>query len=68
MSAPNEVWLLECRSRARKNGKWSEWETMQDWRGGSGRAVVLLEFPTEEIVAYPTFERRAVKYVRQEPK
>jgi hypothetical protein len=65
VSAPNEVWLLECRRRARKDGKWSEWEQVEGWRG---RAVVFLEFPTEEIVAYPIFERRAVKYVREEPK
>ena len=57
------LWVLEFRTRKRRNGKWSEWESMEhDYR----TVTAYREYPTDRVFANPTYERRAVEYNRKE--
>lgn len=55
------VWLMEYRTRERKNGKWSEWYEM-DY--SSNPRAAYRSFPNDRMVSEVKYERRAVEYVR----
>lgn len=57
----NSVWLLEYRTRKRKNGKWSEWAS-RDRTDSTAQAYHV--FPDVLVFANEKYERRAVEYVR----
>lgn len=59
----DSVWLLEYRSRERKNGKWSEWANNEGWKG-VGMRNAYSEYPSREVLSHEKYERRAVEYVR----
>ena len=62
-----ELWILEYRTRNRKNGKWSEWFAMDNVN--SGRAVTAYPFyPASDVFKHEKYERRAVKFTRAEYK
>ena len=55
------VWLMEVRHRARKNGKWSEWE-----HSGIPDAIksAYPYYPADRVIREIRYERRAVEYTR----
>lgn len=56
------LWVLEYRTRERKNGKWSEWAP----DGAAYRpATAFKEYPSDQVFAHERYERRAVEYVRK---
>lgn len=59
------LWVLEYRTRKRRNSKWEPWRSIEP----AGRIAVTAfrEYPKAEVMQEATYERRAVEYVRKEP-
>jgi hypothetical protein len=57
------LWILEFRTRKRKNGKWSEWSSMEH---KDRPCVAYREYPSDRTLSADCYERRAVEYVRKE--
>ena len=56
------VWLVEFRHRDRKNGKWSEWQSINaEFRN----PYAYINSPA--IVMGDKYQTRAVEYIRKEP-
>ena len=53
------VWLIEGRHRQRKNGKWSEWESVYG-------STYYMERPVNQEIKEIYYERRDVEYIRRE--
>lgn len=59
----DSLWVLEYRTRERKNGKWSEWFSIDH---PDRPATAFREYPTAQIFSHEKYEKRAVEYVRAE--
>lgn len=59
------IWMLETRNRGRKNGKWSDWESM-DNRNRSLMGTYRI-YPADRIRNDDKYQVRAVEYRRIEP-
>ena len=59
----DSLWVLEYRTRERKNGKWSEWSSMDH---PSHPVTAFREYPEDQILTYDKYEKKAVEYVRVE--
>lgn len=59
------LWVMEYRTRKRRNSKWEAWRSIEP----DDRIAVTAfrEYPAAEVINEPTYERRAVEYVRKEP-
>ena len=62
MTTESSLWVLEYRTRKRRNGKWSEWSSMEP----IFRPVTANRVPPP-IQMFDKYEQRAVEYVRKEP-
>lgn len=58
-----ELWILEFRTRERKNGKWSEWSPI-----ANDVHTAYSYYPADKVVQYDKYEKRAVRYDRAEYK
>ena len=62
----DSVWMVEYRNRARKNGRWSEWQPVDNINGGRP-ASAYSEYPSHLVFAHDHHERRAVEFVAPRP-
>ena len=58
----DKLWVLEFRCRNRKNGPWSDWESMDNV--DRGVVTAYREYPDHMILQQEKYERRAVEYRR----
>lgn len=58
----DSVWILEYRTRERKNGRWSEWEALHFI--GRRPATAYSGYPSHLVCAHDKYESRAVEFVR----
>lgn len=57
-------WILEYRTRKRRNGKWDEWQTIAR---NDQPCTAYRQYPDDRIMSEALYECRAVEYVRKEP-
>ena len=56
-----KLWTLECRTRERKNGKWSEWKSVEP---PDRPRTAFIQYPAVDVVQNEKYERRAVEFTR----
>ena len=56
------LWVLEYRTRERKNGKWSEWYSTER---EDHPVVAYREYPDDRVMQAPRYERRAIEYAER---
>lgn len=56
----SSIWILEYRTRERKNGKWSEWASCDR---ADDPLSAYREYPSERVFAHEKYARRAIEYV-----
>ncbi len=57
------IWILEYRFRSRKNGKWSEWTSMDNVNRIA--LTAFSQYPAEDVFAHEKYERRAIEFKRE---
>ena len=58
-----ELWIIEFRTRERKNGKWAEWNTFD---AGAITVQAFRVYPSHRVFKEAKYETRAVEYVPKE--